>query len=80
MHCHYLHTTTYFFQELAPMHSFKTLEDFIQNDEQEKIISFLQSRSCNVNDCDNDSGTTALMVASSLGKLEFVQVRNMPGL
>ena len=62
------------------MHSFKTLEDFIQNDEQEKIISFLQSRSCNVNDCDNDSGTTALMVASSLGKFEFVQVRNMAGL
>ena len=55
------------------MHSFKTLEEFIINDDHDKLRSFLESRSCNVNDF-NDTRETALMIASGLGKLDVVQL------
>ena len=55
------------------MHSFKTLEEFIINDDHEKLRSFLESRSCNVNDS-NDNRDTALMIASGLGKLDVVHL------
>ena len=57
-------------QDIESMLSFKTLLDLINKDDLQSLKSFLENRHCNVDDSDEISGVTALMVAAAKGKIK----------
>lgn len=59
-------------QESELMLSFKTLVDLIHKNDLQNLKSFLENRHCNIDDADEEQGLTALMVAASEGRLDFV--------
>ena len=61
-------------QDSGSVYGFKTLVDFINKDNLDGIKSLLENNKtpCNVDNAEQDTGLTLLMVASAQGKLDFV--------
>ncbi len=56
------------------MLSFRAIVDLIRKNNLVGLKTFLENRHCNVDDVDEEDGLSALMVASSLGLLDFVSL------